>query len=212
MDSIDKVISRIALSLVFLGLALSVALSGKSSNEPASPAVSTNVSAQAANTDEEFVKAAAANAIAKVELAKLAVAKASREEVKSFGQHIIDDDAKLAETLKKLARAKGFTLSKGSKALQAAKSRLQTVPADQFDNVYMAEMVQAQKYEITDFRREAKNNQDSDVKEFAARTLPMLEAHLKRAQNVIPSLKMVRSAAKPSPAVYKKRSLGTRKD
>jgi putative membrane protein len=92
------------------------------------------------------------------------------------------------------------------------KSRLQTVSGDQFDNVYMAEMVQAQKYEITDFRREAKNTKDSDVKEFAARTLPMLEAHLKQAQSVIPSLKLVRSVAKPSPALYKTRSLGTRKD
>ena len=47
----------------------------------------------------------------------------------------------------------------------------------------MKAMVQDHREDVNEFRRESKTGSDPDVKQFAARTLPTLEDHLKLAQD-----------------------------
>jgi hypothetical protein len=78
----------------------------------------------------------------------------------------------------------------------------------------MAEMLKDHKEDVAEFRRERKTARDEDVRNFAVKTLPTLESHLKQAEKIAPELTAERSALqkapglqKPSPAIAKSRSL-----
>jgi putative membrane protein len=78
-----------------------------------------NKSAQAGTTgagtlsaaDKKFVMEAAHGGMMEVELGKLATQKAMSEEVKQFGQRMVDDHGKANDELMQLASSKGITIS-----------------------------------------------------------------------------------------------------
>ena len=125
--------------------------------------------------------------MAEVELGQLAVHKASRDDVKQFGQRMVDDHSKANDKLKELAAAKGITLPQASNAKQnATKERLSKLSGGQFDRAYIADMVQDHKEDVAAFKTESASGRDADVKNFASETLPTLQDHLKNAENVAP--------------------------
>jgi putative membrane protein len=134
--------------------------------------------------DETFVVKAAHGGMAEVELGKLAVEKAGSDQVKKFGQRMVDDHSKASEELKTLAQNKHITLpdtvDPQDKALH---DRLAKLSGTAFDRAYMQAMLADHRKDVTEFRVEAKSGKDADVKGWAAKTLPTLEAHLKMAQD-----------------------------
>src|ERR1051326_6505759 len=60
--------------------------------------------------DTTFVTKAAEGGMAEVQLGKLAVEKASSDEVKKFGQRMVDDHGKANDELKSLAQQKNITI------------------------------------------------------------------------------------------------------
>jgi putative membrane protein len=136
------------------------------------------------STDQKFVREAAAGGMAEVELGNLAQQKASSEEVKSFGKRMVDDHSKANDELKTLAQSKNITLANDLTAKdKALKDRLDKLSGAAFDRAYMQAMVQDHKKDVNEFRHESTSAQDPDVKQFAAKTLPTLEDHLKMAQD-----------------------------
>jgi putative membrane protein len=51
----------------------------------------------------------------------------------------------------------------------------------------MRDMVKDHKKDVGEFKRESTMAKDSDVKKFAAQTLPTLEDHLKQAESIAPA-------------------------
>ena len=204
MDAVEKFISRFALGLMFAGIMLAITLPGKGSGMPKGPEGSSSLNA----ADRQFLTGAAEDALAQVELAKLAVHKTSSCEVKSYSERMLAEHTKTIGEIRKLAEDKGVELPKApSHSLQPIKSRLDKMPGSQFDNAYMAEMLKGHKAEIAVFEREQQIAADSDIKSLASKTLPRLQAHLKQAESITPHLTMVKATqSKPSPAVYKTRS------
>ena len=85
-------------------------------------------------TDQKFVKEAAQGGMAEVELGQLAVQKASNQDVKKFGQRMVDDHGKANDKLKEIASIKGITLPASPDAKQKAmKERLSKLSGEQFD-------------------------------------------------------------------------------
>ena len=75
--------------------------------------------------DKRFVKEAAQGGMAEVELGQLAVQKASSDDVKKFGQRMVDDHTKANDKLKEVASSEGITLPQGLNAKdEATKDRL----------------------------------------------------------------------------------------
>jgi putative membrane protein len=137
--------------------------------------------------DRQFLKEAAQGGMAEVELGQLAVQKASSDDVKKFGQRMINDHSKANDELKQLASSKGITLPTEPNAKQkATKKRLAGLSGQQFDKAYMADMVQDHKQDVADFRKESSSARDQDIKSFASKTLPTLEDHLKQAEGITP--------------------------
>ena len=136
-----------------------------------------------AMNDSTFVTKAAQGGMAEVELGKLATEKASNDEVKKFGQRMVDDHSKANDELKTLAQQKNITVPSSLDARdKALRDRLSKLSGAAFDRAYMRAMVTDHRTDVNEFRMESKSGKDAEVKAFAAKTLPTLEDHLKLAQ------------------------------
>jgi putative membrane protein len=131
-----------------------------------------------------FVTKAAQGGLAEVELGKLASDKASNEQVKQFGQKMVDDHGKANDQLKSLAQTKNIMLPTDlSPKDKALRDRLAKLSGPAFDRAYMRAMVTDHTKDVNEFRMESKSGADPDVKSWASNTLPTLETHLKMAED-----------------------------
>jgi putative membrane protein len=139
--------------------------------------------------DETWVMKVAKGGMAEVELGKLAAEKASSDAVKKFGQRMVDDHGKANDELKALAQKKNITLPTEIGAQEKAlRDRLIKLSGPAFDQAYMRAMVSDHTKDINEFRMESKSGKDSEIKEWAAKTLPTLEEHLKMAREANPAV------------------------
>jgi len=138
-------------------------------------------------SDKKFVRDAAQGGMAEVELGKLATEKASSDDVKKFGQRMVDDHTKAADQLKQVASSEGIQLPQGLSAKdKMTEERLSKLSGEQFDKAYMADMVKDHTQDVTEFQHESHSGKDAAVKNFASQTLPTLEDHLKQAKEIAP--------------------------
>jgi putative membrane protein len=150
-----------------------------------------------AESDRKFVMEAAKGGMAEVELGKLASEKGTNPAVKQFGQRMVDDHGKASAELKEFAGKKNVTLPTDLDPKHAKlRDRLSKLQGAEFDRAYADEMVKDHKKDVSDFRREAKNAKDADLKAWAGKTLPTLEDHLKQAQQMQTQVKSAPRAAR----------------
>jgi putative membrane protein len=139
---------------------------------------------KAAGADAKAIRDLAEANMAEVEAGKLAAQKAKSAEVKQFAQHMVDDHGKMLEEVKQLAQSKGVDLPKAPGAKhQATKKKLESAPADKFDQVYMSEMVKGHQETVKEVEKIAKEAKDPEVKQAAQKALPDIKEHLKMAQD-----------------------------
>jgi len=210
MDRLDKLVFRVATGFVLAGLLLSVVLTKRSDAGSDDPAGQKSAKANASSLnsdDQQFIRKAAQGNLAEVELGKLAVQKSLSNDVKRFGQQMVDDHGKAMDHLKQLAAKKALRLpSSPDASMSATAKRLSKLSSDQFDNAYMAQMLKDHKVDVDDFRKENKITPDRDIRGFVTETLPILEDHLKEAETIAPDLKAQRTAMqKPSAGKVKTR-------
>jgi putative membrane protein len=150
---------------------------------------SNTMSSGISSADEHFMKEAAQGGMAEVELGKLAEQRASNAEVKKFGRRMVTDHTKANSELKAVASAKNITLPETLNAKdEATKQKLSSLSGEQFDKAYMSDMVTDHTKDVADFRKESSSAQDTEVKDFAMKTLPTLEDHLKEARQIEPQV------------------------
>src|SRR5258708_28181826 len=108
-----KMISRMLSAVALAGL-LSVAAAQQDNAASTGPgadnAKTSKTSSRSGTSDKKFIKEAADGGLAEVELGQLAVEKASSNDVKKFGQRMVDDHSKANDELKQLAATKGVDL------------------------------------------------------------------------------------------------------
>ncbi|MRG47446.1 DUF4142 domain-containing protein [Chitinophaga sp. SYP-B3965] len=131
--------------------------------------------------DADFLVEAASGEMMEVELGKLAQAKSQREQVRAFGSMMVRDHEAGGEKLRDLAGSKNITLP----AATSIDDHKLMKEKDDFDRAYITLMVDDHKKDIREFQKMAKNGSDSEIKAFAAETLPMLYKHLDSAQNLL---------------------------
>ena len=176
-------------------LALSPAMAQKSADNSGSSMG--KKSAGMTMTDSTFVKKAARGGLAEVELGKLATEKASSEDVKKFGQRMVDDHGKANDQLKQVASEEHITLPEGLSAKdKATKDRLEKLSGAQFDRAYMRDMVKDHRQDVAEFEHASKSAHDPAVKSFATQTLPTLQDHLKEAERIAPTQKTAKNMSK----------------
>ena len=191
--------TRLSTLAASIGLALFVASSGAAAQSTGTASTSGMKagSASVPAADKNFVQKAAVGGLVEVEMGKLAQQKGSSDQVKQFGSRMVEDHSKANDELKQVASAKGMTVPTDVDAKHKAKmDKMQKLSGSQFDRAYMDDMVADHKEDVADFKKQAHSGKDSDLKAFAAKTLPTLEDHLKMAQSTDAAVKGSKSASR----------------
>jgi len=150
--------------------------------QPAEPAKTAQSSA---SSDQQFVKTVAGDNMAEVELGKLAAEKASRDDVKKFAQKMVDDHGKAGDELKTIASSKNITLPQSVDAShKAVHDRLSKLSGAAFDRDYVREMLNGHRKAVAAFKNEASNGKDAEIKAWASKTQPTIEAHLREVEEL----------------------------
>lgn len=135
--------------------------------------------------DKAFVKKAMQGGMAEVDLGKLAAEKGSSEDVKQFGQQMVDDHSKLNEQMKPVAAQLGVSEPKEpSKKDQELKTKLQALSGQQFDEAYIKAMLKDHKKDHDEFSNEAQNAQDPNVKQVAQQGDQLIQQHLQHIEQI----------------------------
>src|SRR5215207_8643156 len=144
--------------------------------------------------DHKFAMAAAMGGMMEVELGKIAASKGASEEVRQFGQRMVDDHSKANAELMQLASGKGMTLPTAPDAKHQAEMRkLSALSGEKFDKEYVKMMLKDHRKDVAEFEKEAGGGMDAELKAFAATTLPTLREHLQRIQRINDKMMMRKS-------------------
>jgi putative membrane protein len=133
--------------------------------------------------EQRFMNEAAHGSQAEIQLAQLAQKQGESEQVKSLAQRIEQDHQAASKELEALASRRGVSLPSGPDPKhQAHMDKLSKLQGAAFDRAYTKMMVSEHKKEVSKFQRASNNLMDTDLKAFAAKTLPNLQEHLRMAQ------------------------------
>ena len=135
--------------------------------------------------DKSFMRDAARGGIAEVKLGELAARQGTRDAVRTFGQHMVDDHSKAGDNLMQIAQNKGIALPNSMDSeSRALYNRLSHLHGAAFDRAYIKAMREDHAKDIEAFRKEANNGRDRDVRAFAANTLPTIRQHYQMISNM----------------------------
>jgi putative membrane protein len=140
--------------------------------------------------------------MAEVALGKLALQNAQSDDVKKFGQRMVDDHTKAEQDLEGVASKNNWTLpSDVSTAQKAEQHRMGKLNGAAFDRAYMQMMVKDHVKDVAEFKKAANSSTtNSDLRDYAKRTYPVLDDHLTNAKAVNDSLSSKAGATKSSVA------------
>jgi putative membrane protein len=154
--------------------------------------------------DKMFLRKAAEGGIAEVKLGQLAAQKASSEDVKAFGQKMVDDHTKLNLEIAQIADSMGVMLPKSmNKEDQAEFDKLNALSGNDFDIEYLTFMVKDHHKDLHEFRMEAASPTDAALHNEVVKAQGVIHDHtvmvdkLARAKGIpIPA----HGGHKPNPA------------
>lgn len=128
--------------------------------------------------DRRFIEKAAEGGLAEVQLGKLAQQKGQSEAVKEFGRRMVEDHGKANQELKQIAAQKGVNVPQQlAPEAQRELDRLSRLSGAEFDRAYLDSMVKDHDKDLTEFKREAEQSNDPELKKFASRTASVVETH-----------------------------------
>ncbi|MEY8111890.1 DUF4142 domain-containing protein [Burkholderia cenocepacia] len=134
--------------------------------------------------DAEFVDKA--GMIGKVErqAGQLALDRSSNADVKAFARKMVDDHARIADELRHIGAQKGVPV-RTRMLVDPEVTALRAKDGRAFDAAYVALAgPRAHEAAVRLYETEAKEGRDPQLRAFAARTLPMLNAHLSAARQL----------------------------
>jgi len=142
--------------------------------------------AKLSSGDQKALKDMAMSDMAEVATGKLAQSKAQSAEVKAFAQQMIDDHGAALQKVQALAQARGVTLPTELDAKHKAMSaKLEKLSGADFDKQYMANAgVKDHKDTHAKLVANAKKIKDPEVKALADQHMPVVEQHLKAAEQM----------------------------
>lgn len=135
--------------------------------------------------DKKFIKEASSGGMFEVKTGQIAEKQSSNEKVKAFGQRMVTDHTKANQELMDILHKDGITPPAGmNKKDMRSDEKLSKLNGTKFDKEYMKTMVSDHEKAIKAFEKEAKKGSNADVKDFASKTTPMLQEHLRMAKEV----------------------------
>jgi putative membrane protein len=158
-------------------------------SQPTSPAMGSpgmDTGSQQAIVDQSFVRKALEGGAAEVQLGQLAQQKSQSDDVKQFGQKMVEDHTQLGDQLiKPIAKQLGVKEPKGpSKKDKELIAKLEGLSGQQFDEEYIKAMLKDHKQDLKEFKDEAQMAQDPNVKQAAQQGAGMISQHLQLIEQI----------------------------
>jgi len=139
----------------------------------------------AAMQDKAFLRKAAEGGMAEVQLGQLAQQKASSQDVRQFGEKMVQDHSQLDQQLKPIAEQQGVRPPKAlSKKDEATLKKLEGLSGQQFDHAYIEAMLKDHKKDLKEFKETANRTQNPQLKDAVQRGAQVIESHLQDIQQI----------------------------
>ena len=129
-------------------------------------------------TARHFIIMASIGNLQEINSGKLAAQKATRPEVKSFGQMMVTDHSGAEQKLIQLAKTHGYQIPAAATMTPPPDLNLSKASGDDFDRMYIHAMVSGHRNTVMMFQNYAIAGKDPKVKAFAQQMLPTLKQHL----------------------------------
>ncbi|WP_316805455.1 DUF4142 domain-containing protein [Pedobacter nototheniae] len=140
--------------------------------------------------DAKFATTAANGGMAEVALGKLALQKSANAKIKEFATMMVTDHGKANEELMTLAATKNITLPTNVDDEHMKKAEeLGKLTGNDFDKKYVETMVDGHKKTLKLMQDEGKDGKDAELKAFANKTAPVVQAHLDMINKIHDSIK-----------------------
>jgi putative membrane protein len=140
---------------------------------------------KAGDKDQQFLRHAASDGLAEVQLGQMAEKQATNPEVQRFAQRMVTDHTQANQELMTLAQSKHIAVPQAvDKKEQKTAAALGKKHGTSFDHAYMRDMVTDHEKAVQLFTAEANEGRDADIKAFATKTLPTLQEHLQMARQL----------------------------
>ena len=146
-----------------------------------------NDTAAAAPSTQSFVENAAASDMYEIEAGKLASEKAANADVKAFGQMLVTDHTKSSTEMKAAASQADPALAPPAVLpadKQAMVDALKAASGADFDRLFLSQQVEAHSAALQLLQGYAAGGEAEPLKAFAAKTAPVVEAHLEKARSL----------------------------
>lgn len=128
--------------------------------------------------DKMFLRKAAEGGIAEVKLGQLAAQKASSEDVKAFGQKMVEDHTRLNTIIAQIADSMGIMLPKSmNKEDQAEYDKLNALSGNDFDVEYLTVMVKDHHKDLHEFRLEAASPANQTLHDAVVKAQSVIHEH-----------------------------------
>jgi putative membrane protein len=135
--------------------------------------------------DAAFLKKAAQANLAEIEAGKLAQAKASRADIRSFGEKMVEDHGQTLRELQAIAQKKGVELPQApDEAHQALADSLSRASGKEFDQIYIKNAGVADHKAARELFTSGTRSKDTEIRAFAEKTLPAIVHHGEMAQSL----------------------------
>ncbi|MEG4810847.1 DUF4142 domain-containing protein [Microcoleus sp. F8-D3] len=156
------------------------------SRSPNTPTGSETSPNSLSSQDKNFVMQAGQIGMLEVQLGKLAVERGSSARVKEYGQEMVDEHTQANQELMQLAMQKGVELpTEMIGQNKAVTDRLSGLSGTSFDSAYKQAMIDSHNQAIALFQAQSQQGQDPELKAWATKTLPNLQAHLQMVNQML---------------------------
>ncbi len=161
-----------------------------------STADNTATAGASAQPDHDFVQKAAMGNMAEVQAGHLAEQRGATPAVREFGRWMVTDHTMAENMLQPVADAQHVDLpTQVDPASKDMMTKLQGLHGAAFDRAYINGMVQDHTQDVADFQKEAQSGSDAQVKDYASKVLPVIQAHLDEAKDLQGTIGSMASAS-----------------
>ena len=166
-------------------LVIVAALSLMTKGLAASDSTGMNTSKDMSSGDASFVREASSSGEAEVEFGRLLTEKAQSSDLKTYGQRLIDDHTQANEKLSRIASQKGLQVStEPTMGERNELEKLSKLSGKDFDEAARKYAIRDHEKDIRKFTDATSALQDPELRQYAQQTLPVLQDHLRRAQEL----------------------------
>lgn len=139
--------------------------------------------------DNNLVIKGAQDNLFEIQAGELAIQKATNAEVKQFAQMMVQHHTQATDLIQQAAAERNITppADMGDQN-QAVFARLSELSGAEFDRAYMTEMVNSHQQDVALARNQVQNGKDQELNTLVNGKLPVLEEHLRMAQDLAQQL------------------------